>query len=187
MKKTVLIALLGLILTAQADKHEHREHEAHVHGGATLNIAFDQLNGKIEFKGAADGIVGFEHAAKSDKDKKTVADSILKFETGIASMVVFDPSLNCVITKELIEIQKEEAAAEKTKADSQQKSKKHKGEHSDFVANFKVACAKSIVGSKVTIDFKLFKQIKDLDVTILADTVQKTAEVKRKPVTVEIK
>lgn len=172
-------------LHAFSDKHKaHREHDAHVHGGATLNIAFDQLNGKIEFKGAAESVLGFEHGAKSDKDKKKLSEAVTKFETGIASMVVFDAALNCVMTKELIEVQAE-TKDEKTTGKSVQKEKQ--GEHSNFVANFNVVCAKSIVGSKVTFNFTSFQRIKDLDVTVLADAIQKTAEVKKKPVTLEIK
>ncbi len=162
---------------------EHREQEAHVHGGATLNIAFDQLKGKIEFKGAADGVVGFEHAAKSDQDKKTVADAIFKFEKNISTMVVFDPSLGCVVSQERIAVQSEDHADH-----SEEKIlKSHKGEHSDFIANFNVECSKSVLGSKITFNFTSFQHINDLDVTILVDAVQKTVEVKKKPVTLEIK
>jgi Protein of unknown function (DUF2796) len=186
MKKTISVFILGLSLSVVAESHkhsEHREQEAHVHGGATLNIAFDQLKGKIEFKGAADGIVGFEHAAKSDQDKKAVADAILKFETNISTMVNFDTRLGCVVSKELVEIQAEEHAEHK----DEKKSNSLKGQHSDFIAHFSVVCAKSVLGSKITFDFTPFKRINDLDVTILVDAVQKTTEVKKKPVTLEIK
>lgn len=170
--KIILIAILVLSSLAFAKgKKEHRHHEAHVHGGAVLNIAFDQLTGKIEFRAASAGVVGFEHVAKSDKDKKTVSDAIGNIETQIDKMIQFDSSLGCVFTKEKIEMVPES----------------EKSNHSDFVASFKVTCSKPVVGSKVTFDFTSFKKIKDLDVTVLADTVQKTAEVKAKPVVLELK
>ena len=195
--KLILFTLTLLTLTAFAEKkHEHRQHEAHVHGAATLNIAFDQMVGKIEFKAASEGVLGFEHVAKSDKDKKTLNDAIAKFEVDISKMVQLDSSLNCTFTKEKIEMAKEsetehakEVAAEKKseqKADKKHKAHKVEGEHSDFIANFNVTCKKPIVGSKLTVDFTAFKNIKDLDVTVLADSLQKSFEVKVKPVTIEL-
>jgi len=142
--------------------------QAHVHGGATLNIAFDQLNGKIEFKAASMGILGFEHVAKSVADQKMVSEVTSRIEKKIDSMVIFEPSLGCVLIKEKIE------------------NEKH-GQHSDFMAYFKVLCKKTILGSKITFDFTEFKNIKDIDVVILADNLQKTTEVKEKPVTIDLK
>jgi hypothetical protein len=191
--KLILLAITFLTLTAFAKKnHEHRQHEAHVHGSATLNIAFDQLNGKIEFKAASAGVLGFEHSAKSDKDKKTLNDAVAKFETDISKMIQFDSKFGCTFSKEKIEMAKEpeeehakEVAAEK-KSVKLHKADKHEGEHSDFIANYNVTCLKSIAGSKLTVDFTTFKNIKDLDVTVLADTLQKSFEVKTKPVTIEL-
>lgn len=170
--RLIFVTLLFLSLNLSAkEKKEHRHHEAHVHGGAALNIAFDQLKGKIEFRAASAGVVGFEHVAKSDKDKKTVSEIISHMDANIAKMIQFDSSLGCIFTKEKIEMVPESDSSA----------------HSDFVAGFSVVCTKSVVGSKVTFDFTSFKKIKDLDVTVLADAVQKTAEVKSKPVVLELK
>ena len=84
--RKILFLLLISPVTFAAAK-EHRHHEAHVHGSATLNIAFEKLQGKIEFKAAADSILGFEHEAKSEKDKKTVSDISSLFENNINTMV----------------------------------------------------------------------------------------------------
>jgi hypothetical protein len=184
MNQFLIASLVFVSLTAAAGKKkEHRHHEAHVHGSATLSIAFDQLKGKIEFKAASEGIVGFEHEAKSDKDKKKLAEVVSTFENSISKMIKFEESLGCVFNKEKIEMRAEAN-------DHDEKSKdhdEHKGEHSDFVANFSVDCKKDVKGSKVTFDFTSFKGLKDLDVTLLIGDLQKSAEVKRKPVTIELK
>jgi len=169
VNKIVLIFLVALSLNVFATKKkEHRHHESHVHGSATLNIAFDQLQGKVEFKSSSEAIIGFEHQAKSEKDKKVLNEAIAKFETGMASFVKFEDSLACVFTKEKLEML-------------------HSGDHSDFIANFSVTCKTAIQGSKLTVDFSQFKGLKDLDVTLLAGELQKSFEVKRNPVSVEIK
>lgn len=161
---------------SKAEKHhEHREHGAHVHGGGTLAIAFDDLKGKIEFKGAAEGILGFEHQPRSAKDKKTVADAVLMFENDISKMIQFDPALNCQFKKEMVGQIPEEG-------------EEGSGEHSDWAANFSVACGKSPLGTKLTIDFSNINRLKDLDITVLAGSVQKSAEFKgKKPVVLDLK
>ena len=181
MKKILLIAAVSLSFSilVHAKKTEHRHNEAHVHGGATLNMAFDQLNGKIEFKAAAESVLGFEHTAKSDKDKKTLADAVSKFENNMSQMVQFDVNSGCGFTKEKIEMVPEKKDARPTK--------KKQGQHSDFIANFKIACLKPILGTKVTFDFTSLKNVNDLDIMLLVDHLQKTAEIKSQPVTVELK
>lgn len=184
MKKSLVLGLvLASTVVYAGKKKEHRHHEAHVHGGATLSIAFDQLKGKVEFKAASEGVLGFEHEAKSEKDKKKLSDAIAKFEASIGSMIRFDESTGCVFTKEKIEM-----VAEKEDHDAKEKDHdEHKGEHSDFVAQFGVDCKKEVKGTKVTFDFTSFKGLKDLDVTLLVGDLQKSVEVKRKPVTIELK
>ena len=167
---------------AKDKKAQHREHEAHVHGGGTLSIAFDGNNGKIEFKAAAEAIVGFEHEARSEKDKKMVSDAITKFESEMAKMVKFDSTLNCHFTKEKVEIVKD-----KDHSEGKEQKKEEHGTHSDFVANFTVVCSKAVVGTKLTIDFGVFLRLKDLDVTVLAGELQKSGEFKGKPVTIDLK
>ncbi len=95
MKLHILAAILLLTTTAIAKekKHEHREHGAHVHGAGNLAIAFDDAKGKIEFKGAAEGILGFEHKPKNKKDEKAVADAVAHFENDISKMIQMDASL----------------------------------------------------------------------------------------------
>lgn len=168
--KSLFVVIMVVSLFVLAKTKEHRHHEAHVHGGATLNIAFDQLAGKIEFKAAADGIVGFEHAAKSKADQKTLADSIALFESKIGQMIVFDSGSGCVFEKDKIAMLSEKNST-----------------HADFIANFKVQCSKSLSGTKLTLDFTSFNKINDLDVTVLIDSLQKTAEIKTKPITIDLK
>jgi hypothetical protein len=176
----VFISLFSILSLADShsktDKHhEHREHGAHVHGGGTLAIAFDDLNGKIEFKGAAEGVLGFEYQPRSEKDKKAVAEAVAMFENNISKMVQFDPSLNCKFKKELI-------------GQVPEKGEEGSGEHSDWAANFAVTCEKSPIGTNLTVDFSNIKRLKDVDITVLVGSVQKSAEFKgKKPVIIELK
>jgi hypothetical protein len=173
----IFIAFLFLVMNSAnaSGKKEHRHHKAHVHGAANLDIVFDKLEGRLEFKTPSESVLGFEYQPKSEKDKKKLSDVIAKFETEIAQMIQFDSSLGCSITKEKIEMILEETGH------------KHHGTHSDFVAHFKVRCEKQILGSSLKIDFTSSPKIKKLNVTFLAGDLQKSFEIKKKPLTVELK
>ncbi len=176
--KTMILFLVMITTSVFAnshkkEKHEHREHGAHVHGSANLAIAFDDAKGKVEFKGAAEAILGFEHQARSEKDKKTLADATSYFEKEMSRMVKMDPALNCQFAKETVGQVPEEG-------------EKNQAEHSDWSAVFTVTCAKAPVGSKITVDFTHFPHLNDLDITVLAGSIQKSAEYKKKPVTIDL-
>jgi hypothetical protein len=162
------VSMISIVVSAE---EPHREHGAHVHGEAKLSLAFDQDKGQAEFKTAAEAVLGFEHPAKSAKDQKTLAKVKQTFEKEISKMISFDPKLNCQFTATKIE-QVPESAQSK---------------HSDFVANYQIQCLKSPKGSTVKIDFSRFSDLKDLDVTVLVDDLQKTAEAKGKAIQIELK
>lgn len=170
MKKWILILLLvaGVAQAHQHEGHKHREHKAHQHGSGKLAIAFEGAKGEIEFEAAAEGVIGFEHQAKSDKDKKMEADAVALFETKISEMVQFDAALKCQIQKEEIKVHRE-------------------GKHADFEAEFKVTCEKSPEGSTITVDFSSVKKIKSVEITALVGAVQKSATFKKQPVKIELK
>lgn len=179
--KHFILSMLIINSSAFAETHEHRHHEAHVHGSATLNIAFEKLQGRIEFKSAAVDIVGFEHAATSVKHKKTLSEAIRTFENDISKMVLTESQLGCTISKEKIEMVAD------TDGQDKKTDKKIHSQHVDFVANYNVICKKEIVGSKIILDFTNFPNLKDLDVTLLADNIQKTAEIKGKQTIIDVK
>ncbi len=100
--KSIFTGLLFISLFANAQDKKHREHKAHSHGHAELSIAFDSLVGQLEFKSPAESIVGFEHQAKSDKDKQKLTTAKVDFETNIAKYVQFDSNLGCKFEKNLL-------------------------------------------------------------------------------------
>ncbi len=172
MKKITFIIIL-LAISAQAQRKNppiHREHQAHSHGSGSLSIAFEKNSGKIEFKIAAESILGFEHNAKSEADKKILAANMQIFETEINKMIIFDTSLNCQFTKEQL--------AQQSEADSH---------HSDWIAQYSIHCDRSPLKTKLLIDFTRYKKIRDLDITLLVEDLQKNAEYKGTPLNIELK
>lgn len=176
--KTVIVCVSFLLgLTVLAKEKVHREHGAHLHGAGSLGIAFDENKGRLEFKIPSDSIIGFEYTPKTEKDKKIRLAQLEKLEKNISEMVVFNSALKCQITKDKIEVVKDE-----------KESKEMHAEHSDTFATFDVKCSRSPMESTITFNFqKFFSRIQDLDVEIIADSFQKSIEVKKDGTTVELK
>lgn len=174
MKLLIILTALLSFNAFAGEKHSHREHGAHEHGAGTLGIAFDGLKGKIDFKIPSESIFGFEHEAKTEKDKKVMNDGLAKLESKISEMLVFDASLKCVISKDKIEV-----LAEKND-DKKAKHKHSHSNHSDTVASYNVVCEKSPLGTELTFNFQQqFPKIKDLDVQVVVGDLQKSVEAKK--------
>ena len=157
-----------------ASEHKQHNHAAHVHGGGQLSIAFDDLQGRIEFKCAAESVLGFEYKPKKEQDVKTLNSVTDKFRTLIAKYVQFEASSNCKITPDQI-------------GQVPEKGEKTVSKHSDWQAQYNVTCEKSIVGSKLKIDFTHFVHLKDVDITVLVGAIQKSAEYKGSSLNIELK
>lgn len=156
-----LISAFFLTTSSLALAHDHREHGAHVHGAAQMNIAFDGNKGRVELHGPGDSFIGFEHKAVSTTDQQTQSKALETLSQKISEMVVFETKLSCVWQKEKVEIDLEEAG------------------HSDVDASWTVVCKSSPVGSKITFNVqKFFPRVNDLDLQILADAVQVSGESK---------
>lgn len=168
----IITGFLLLSLSATAHKHkQQRHHHAHNHGDAQLTLAFDKLKGQLEFKGAADGVVGFEHEAKSETDKKKLATVTAEFEANISHYVQLDAASECTFTKKNIDMIKETGG----------------GTHADFVARFDVTCAKPIQNTMLNFDFTSLKRLKKIEATILVNELQLKTEIKGEKTTLEIK
>lgn len=175
MKKLVvslLSALFAMTSFGKGEKHHHhhghKQHGAHIHGHANISIAFDGSAGVVEFKAPAEGVVGFEHKATSKKDIEKQQTVFTQVEREISQLVQFNGELSCQFSKEKMEVT-------------------HEGEHGDFLAQFKVSCAKSPEGTELVVENKTFPKIKEIDVTILIGSVQKTVELSKKPIKVILK
>ncbi len=148
----------------------HREHKAHDHGAGQIGLAFEGTDGKIDFDIPAESIVGFEYEPKKLSDKKKLSDSLQTLRSKINDMIIFDSKSKCEITAQSVEVERSEA------------------KHSDIEAQYSVKCVQSPVGGAVT--FKLhsqFKRIKKLQVQVVVDTLQRSAEISKDGEKIELK
>ena len=83
----------------------------------------------------------------SEKDKKTLADATVYFETAISQMVQMDASLGCQFSNDQI-------------GQIPEKGEKSIVKHSEWAANYTLVCQKSLLGTSITIDLSHFKKLK---------------------------
>ncbi len=158
---------LGCCFVFATNAWAGKAHKAHSHGQAKLSIVVESAESKtatLEFESPAEAIYGFEHEAKSQKDKDRLAAGIKKFEESISKMVKFDEKLKCVLAKVSIDPAHREAGEK----------------HSEVRANYTATCEAPLAGSKVTFGFAaVFPGVKLLEVQALTATKQNAAKIKK--------
>lgn len=101
-----IISLASLLVLASSlcyasGEGEHRQHDAHVHGTAQMNLAIDGKNVFLELTSPAMNIVGFEYMPSSDEDRHAVHEAAEKLEDG-GSLFEFPKAAGCtMITAEI--------------------------------------------------------------------------------------
>lgn len=98
---TALVTCLPVIALAAGD--EHTELGAHEHGAGVFNVAIEGESVAMELEAPGADIVGFEHAAKSKKDKAAIkkAKATLK---DLSKVVVLPAAAECKVKKASIEL-----------------------------------------------------------------------------------
>ena len=138
----------------EAHEHEaegHEEHGAHEHGAATLSFAAGVEGLEIMLESPAANIVGFEHAASTDEDKKKLADAKAKLEAG-SDLFSINPEAECTLKSAEV-VSALLGNAEKAKeehADHADHDHKDGETHNDMDVTWTFACAKPAELKEVT-------------------------------------
>lgn len=123
------------------DKHGHvhdkkRQLGAHEHGVSTVKVAVDGDEVEVMLESPGVDIVGFEHAAKSDADKASVAAALKKLGEP-ANVVQLNPAAACKLEEAETELHEED------------------GGHTEFEAHYHFHCDKP--GALTRVSFPFFK------------------------------
>lgn len=171
--------IVGILLAVSVlVSGQTRSRKAHEHGSAKVNIAFESAKGApkgvIEFEAPAEGVVGFEHEAKTAADKAKVTAALNTLKTRFAEMVVLPAASACKITNKSAKVEAEHDHDH----DKKKKAAAKQEQHSEVHAEFDVACAKPLSGGEIRFGFtKVFPKIHDVDVALLAGEQQLSLEV----------
>jgi uncharacterized protein DUF2796 len=186
MRTSMFVAVgLGLAVTASAQAQQ-REAGAHEHGRGTLNVALEGSRLSMELEAPGADIVGFEHRARTQKQKSAV-EAAKKKLAAPQGLFELPAAAGCVLKEAKVELEAEDhdhghahdAKGAKGK-DHGAKEKHDDSAHSAFKAEYAFDC-KAPAGL-TTIGFGYFKAFagaQKLDVTVITPKQQSKFEVSR--------
>jgi hypothetical protein len=193
-----LFAPLALVVPwASADnkhehghEHEHRQHGAHVHGIAALNLALEGEELHIELHSPAANIVGFEHAPSSEADHAALDKAVATLKDG-ARLFRFNAEAGCRmetadVTSSLLDEEHGEHAGEHKGDHDHEKEDdhghqeheheghEHEGEtHSDIKAAYHFECDQPGKLTRLTVElFEAFPGTERLNVQYVIESNQ---------------
>jgi hypothetical protein len=173
------LAISLLIFSFDLGAAEKRHHDAHVHGVAEINIAVEGTKATVEFRAPAESLMGFEHEAKSESDKKKRDTALEQLRTKVNQMVAFDPKLACKFSEVKTAVVEEKAARAKEQP-GKDKDQKKSAEHREVHGTFSVACHNPLAGTRVKFGVsKVFREIQETKVQVVGDSGQSGATIKK--------
>jgi len=160
-----------------ADGHQHdheiRQHGAHVHGIAALNLAIEGREVHIELDSPAANIVGFEHAPSSEADHAALDKAVALLEDG-NRLFRFNNEAGC-------RLENADVASELLHgADEGHAEENHEHEHeghSDMEATYHFECDRPGELTQLSVElFEAFAGTHKLEVQYVINSKQGAAE-----------
>lgn len=186
----ILAAGLGLAAAAGAGFAQERQLGPHEHGRGTLNVALEGARLSMELEAPGMDIVGFEHAASTDKQKVAV-EAAKKQLAAPQALFELPATAGCVLKEAKVAIEAEDHdhehgeehghdAKDVAGKDHDAGTDHAEHEHSAFRAEYAFDC--KAPASLTTIAFGYFKAFagaQKLDVTVVTPKQQSRFEVSR--------
>lgn len=177
----ILAMSLLLLSSTRGATAERRHGEVHVHGIASINIAVEGTKAVVEFRAPAENIIGFEHEAKSESDRKKRDAALMRLRERGDRMFVFDSRLGCRSAEMKATIGGETPVGAEAQSGKREQTKdKTSGEHREVHASFSVLCDKPLAGSRVQFRvYEQFPEIHEAKVQVISDAQQSATTIKR--------
>lgn len=181
----------------QDHDHEHRQHGAHVHGVAALNLALEGNEVQIELDSPAANIVGFEHAPSSPDDRSALDKAVATLEDG-DTLFRFNADAGCrmetaTVTSEMLDGEHDKHdrhAHDESEGHNHQGAPAHQGEHehdhegeshSDIEAAYHFECEAPDKLTRLTVEvFEAFPGMEEIKVQYVIERNQGAAELTAK-------
>ena len=173
MSTAILALMLFNTTPVSADEHEHREHSAHEHGVAQLNIAQEGNTLHLELASPAMNLIGFEHEPRNKQQHTAVKQAVAQLQKG-AQLFHLTPAASCSLTKHDVDTPLLEQEHEHEAGHDKEE---HEGEHADFDASYVFKCKQPAALRTIEVKlFKLFPGTEEMEVQLLTDQGQRALE-----------
>ncbi len=153
-----IVFVAGLSLAGAAfASDETRELDSHEHGHVKLEIAIEKDQMNIAMEAPGESIVGFEHAAKTTKQKAAVK-AAEKQLLDAGALFVLPANAGCEVTSSKAELHQH-------------------GKHNEFEASYAFKCSNISELKKVETNlFSIYPAIEEIDVDYISPNGQGSAE-----------
>lgn len=177
MKNTVTFAAFLAALPAVAE--DTRQLSAHEHGVGALNIAIDGAAVAMEFHAPGADIVGFEHAAETDKARAAIDAALALLQSPLA-LFVLPEAAGCSLISAHAELEGDE---HNSAHEEHEEHEEHHGDtagHSEFHADYALTCAAPDAITTITFAyFTAFPNAQEVEVQILTTQGARAIDVAR--------
>jgi hypothetical protein len=154
------------------DQHEHREHGAHEHGVAQLNVGLENGILQIDLETPAMNIVGFEHAAASAQEHQQLQEAVAILRAADRVFAI-PPAAGCAVQEVTVE---SSLLAKEAHKHSEARSDTHE-EHADFDVSYRYACKNTKALSHLDVQlFSLFPGMHEIAVQLITENRQGAQE-----------
>jgi len=184
MRTISLLAFgLGLSLGAGAALGQQRQLGAHEHGRGSLNMAIEGDRVSLELEAPGADIVGFEHVAKTARQKAAVTQA-KKQLLAPQALFKFPGAAGCVVADASVDLEgggeHEHEEAKAGSATAKEHEAAQVGSHSNFHAQYAFNCKDPASITVVEFGyFQAFAGAKKLEVNVITAKGQTTFEVTR--------
>ena len=184
MRTISLLAFgLGLSLGAGAALGQQRQLGAHEHGRGSLNMAIEGDRVSLELEAPGADIVGFEHVAKTARQKAAVTQA-KKQLLAPQALFKFPGAAGCVVADASVDLEgggeHEHEEAKAGSATAKEHEAAQVGNHSNFHAQYAFNCKDPASITVVEFGyFQAFAGAKKLEVNVITAKGQTTFEVTR--------
>src|SRR5262245_59710641 len=184
MGKISLLAVgIGLCLVAGSAIAQHRQLGAHEHGRGTLNMAIEGARISLELEAPGADIVGFEHVAKTARQKAAVAQA-KKQLLAPQALFKFPGAAGCLVADANVELEgggeHEHEQAKTGGAAAKGSEPVQEDNHSNFHARYAFDCKEPANITVVEFAyFQAFAGAQKLEVNVITAKGQTTFEVTR--------
>lgn len=181
-----MISSIAIAAENHQNEHEHRQHSAHVHGLAALNMALEGNEIQIELTSPAANIVGFEHEPNSEEDHTALLSAVDRLRQGDV-LFRFNPEADCAmevaeIESSLLEHEDEHGHEHEQEAehDDRHGHDEHEEEgetHSEISAFYHFECSNPQNINRLSVElFDAFKATQQLKLQYIIENHQGAAE-----------
>jgi hypothetical protein len=174
-----LLALIGVGGDPGRVLAQHRHHGPHEHGRGTLHLVIEEQRVGLELEVPAADIVGFEHAAKTARQRAQV-DQAKKRLLAPQALFTFPDAAGCALDNASVDFEAQQDHDRTTGSASGRSPEAAEGRHSNVQAQYAFTCqAPARITSLDFGYFRAFPGAHKLEVSVVTPKGQKTFEATR--------